>query len=160
MDVNLQNVYTEVLLDNFISVIKQNIMFQAQIEVMSKSLTEFDTVRKERDSSISEVFQLRQQLDKITNDFNIVKTTASQSENLATSSNILKADKDRLQSAVNDYMRQVKTSAAKIDELNKYIEKLESSLPQTKLKKLQTVDITEFQQEKIIDDATKNGGTF
>ena len=48
MDVNLQNVYTEVLLDNFIAVIKQNIMFQAQIEVMSKSLTEFDKLKKEK----------------------------------------------------------------------------------------------------------------
>jgi predicted nucleic acid-binding Zn-ribbon protein len=168
MDVNLQNVYTEVLLDNFIAVIKQNIMFQAQIELMTKSLSEFDKIRKEKTEFEQKYSALKEQFDRLSNDFNIAKTTASQTENLAISSNNLKADKDRLQSAVNDYMKQVKRLETEIQsvkeeklELNKYIEKLETNIPVTKLKKLKSIDLTEFQQdEQIVNDNTKNGGSF
>jgi predicted nucleic acid-binding Zn-ribbon protein len=168
MDVNLQNVYAEVLLDNFIAVIKQNIMFQAQIEVMTKSLTEFDKVKKEKLEFEKNYSNLKEQFDRLSGEFNIAKTTVSQTENLAISSNNLKADKDRLQSAVNDYMKQVKRLETEIQaikeekiELNKYIEKLETNISVTKLKKLKTVDLTEFQQdEQTINDNTKNGGSF
>jgi hypothetical protein len=37
MDVRLQNAYVEVLLGNFMEVVKQNLMFQAQIEVNKNS---------------------------------------------------------------------------------------------------------------------------
>ena len=65
MDVNLQNVYTEVLLDNFIAVIKQNIMFQSQIEVMTKSLSEFDKVRKEKVEFEQKYSALKEHYDRI-----------------------------------------------------------------------------------------------
>jgi len=168
MDVNLQNVYTEVLLDNFIAVIKQNIMFQAQIEVMTKSLSEFEKNKIEKTNFEQKYNELKQQFDRLNNDYNIAKTTASQTENLAVSSNNLTAEKDRLQSAVNDYMKQVKRLETEIQsvrdekqELNKYIEKLETNIPVTKLKKLKSVDLTEFQQdEQFLNDDTKNGGSF
>jgi predicted nucleic acid-binding Zn-ribbon protein len=169
MDVNLQNVYTEVLLDNFIAVIKQNIMFQAQIEVMTKSLSEFDKVKKEKMEFEKNYSNLKEQFDRLSGEFNVAKTTVSQTENLAISSNNLKADKDRLQSAVNDYMKQVKRLENQIfdikkgqEEQDKYISKLESVIPASKLKKLKTVDLTEFEQteQTIVDDVTKNGGTF
>ena len=32
MDINLQNAYVEVVLENFLSVVKQNLLFQAQLE--------------------------------------------------------------------------------------------------------------------------------
>jgi predicted nucleic acid-binding Zn-ribbon protein len=168
MDVNLQNVYTEVLLDNFIAVIKQNIMFQAQIEVMTKSLSEFDKVKKEKTEFEKNYSTLKEQFDRLSSEFNVAKTTVSQTENLAISSNNLKADKDRLQSAVNDYMKRVKRLETEIQsvkeeklELNKYIEKLETNIPVSKLKKLKSIDLTEFQQdEQIINDNTKNGGSF
>lgn len=169
MDVNLQNVYAEVLLDNFIAVIKQNIMFQAQIEVMTKSLSEFDKVKKEKLEFEKNYSNLKEEFDRLNGEFNIAKTTVSQTENLTISSNNLKVDKDRLQSAVNDYMKQVKRLENQIsdikksqEEQDKYISKLESVIPATKLKKLKTVDLTEFAQaeQTIVDDDTKNGGTF
>jgi predicted nucleic acid-binding Zn-ribbon protein len=169
MDVNLQNVYADVLLDNFIAVIKQNIMFQAQIEIMTKSLSEFDKLKKEKLEFEKNYSNLKEQFDRLSGEFNVAKTTVSQTENLAISSNNLKADKDRLQSAVNDYMKQVKRLENQIsdikksqEEQDKYISKLESVIPATKLKKLKTVDLTEFEQteQTIVDDVTKNGGTF
>jgi chromosome segregation ATPase len=168
MDVNLQNVYTEVLLDNFIAVIKQNIMFQSQIEVMTKSLSEFEKNKIKKTEFEQKYNELKQQFDRLSSEFNIAKTTVSQTENLAISSNNLKTDRDRLQSAVNDYMKQVKRLETKIQsveeekiELNKYIEKLETNIPVTKLKKLKSIDLTEFQQdEQTINDNTKNGGSF
>ena len=46
MDVKLQNAYVEVLLDNFMAVVKQNIMFQAQMEIMKSAVSEADDVKR------------------------------------------------------------------------------------------------------------------
>ena len=97
------------------------------------------------------------------------------------STNSLRQEKDRLQSAVNDYMRQIKKlnedllkaksessdalvkNTEQITELNKYIQKLEMVVPANKLKKVKTGDISDFvkTEEPIVEDETiKNGGTF
>ena len=45
MDVKLQNAYVEVLLDNFLSVVKQNIMFQAQLKTLNDSSEELNRTK-------------------------------------------------------------------------------------------------------------------
>jgi predicted RNase H-like nuclease (RuvC/YqgF family) len=170
MDVNLQNVYTEVLLDNFVSVIKQNIMFQAQLEVLTKNASDVEKLK-------SEIYELK----RANNDLQQKVNGLSGSQIDVSSLNTLKQEKDRLQSAVNDYMRQIKKlnenlikaksessdalvkNATQVEELNKYIQKLEMVVPASKLKKVKTGDISDFVkiEEPIVDDETvKNGGTF
>ena len=46
MDVKLQNAYVEVLLGNFMEVVKQNLMFQAQLEVGKQVNIDADGVRR------------------------------------------------------------------------------------------------------------------
>lgn len=178
MDLNLQNAYVEVLLDNFISVVKQNLMFQAQLEVTSKTLNTFNELKERTDFLEQENKQLKGVIESVTSENVILKNDIS----VEGSGKTLKEERVRLQSAVNDYMRQVKTlreeilkvksesqdvlvkNVQNIEDLNKYIQRLESVIPASKLKKLKTVDVTDFEEKvasektEIVD--TKFGGSF
>lgn len=201
MDIQLQNAYVEVLLDNFMSVVKQNIMFQAQLEVLKKTLNEVNAKQDALDALTSRNAELENALQALTSENVVLKNDV----NSRVTPETLRNEKSRLQSAVNDYMRQVKTLKTElmevkvesqevlvknnnhIDELNKYIQRLESVVPANKLKKLkinettqeeQVIETTEvsevaekpteqlltfvedIKQPEIIDDNVKSGGSF
>lgn len=159
MDIQLQNAYVEVLLDNFMSVVKQNIMFQAQLEVLKSSLNSHNELRDKCDRLEEERNQLKQQLDLINSEIVVLRNE--------TNTRVTHEEKNRLQTAVNDYMRQVKNlknelveSKAEsqealiknnnhIEELNKYIQRLESVVPANKLKKIKLNEMS--QEEQIIE---------
>lgn len=169
MNVDLQNVYAEVLLDNFVAVIKQNIMFQAQLEVLTKNSSDSEKLK-------SEIYELKRENNELNQKVNQLSGTQIDTSSF----NSLKQDKDRLQTAVNDYMRQIKqlnqdllkvkaesqetivANSNRMEELNKYIDKLESVVPASKLKKIKTGDISDFIKEEpvIEDESVKNGGSF
>ena len=204
MDVRLQNAYVEVLLGNFMEVVKQNLLFQAQIEVGKNSVQESeDSVRRLKEVSDANIEYQNQlvEKDKIINASNIqyqnqlvekdrlINQLTTERDNLKSSSvnnDSLKQEKDRLQSAVNDYMRQLKSAQQdvltaksesqnvlmqnnnRIEELTKYVARLETVVPANKLKKvklgevvqLDTPEITVEEPVPAIDDIVKSGGTF
>lgn len=176
MDVRLQNAYVEVLLGNFMEVVKQNLMFQAQIEVNKNSLQEAeDSVRRLREVSDSNV-ELQKRISQLELELNNSKANL-----------VDKTEKDRLQSAVNDYMRQLKATQqevlkaksesqdvllqnnSRIEELTKYVARLEAVVPANKLKKVKLGEVVQSDSPEIIveesvlpmiDDSVKSGGTF
>lgn len=193
MDVKLQNAYVEVLLDNFLSVVKQNIMFQAQLEVMNSNVKEADEVKRkiaELSEKNSELQILNGELSKNLEDFaeknSSLQHAVGQKSNEVNRYNELSKEKDRLQTAVNSYMRQIKTledqlkdvksesqqtlvkSSNRLEELNKYIEALELSVPANKLKKIKveflnknsSTEIKKQLPEQKPDDSISSGGTF
>jgi chromosome segregation ATPase len=197
MDVRLQNAYVEVLLGNFMEVVKQNLLFQAQIEVNKNSLHEADdSVRRLKEISDSNTEYQKQSGEKdtkINHLENRINQLITERDNLKSSSGVndsLKQEKDRLQNAANDYMRQLKAtqqevllvksesqnvllqSNNRIEELTKYIEKLEIIIPSNKLKKvrlgetMQPETSIEFMVEEsklpidTNDDNVKSGGSF
>lgn len=190
MDVKLQNAYVEVLLDNFMAVVKQNIMFQAQLEVMKSNVSEAEDVKRkiqelsERNVDLQKTNnELNEKLESLTGENTTLKSTVGQKEQQVSNTTNIIREKDRLQSAVNDYMRQVKnlqeeiksvksesqqvlvSNMKRIDELTKYVDKLEMAIPGNKLKKLRSVDVTAFQEKEepeqtVVEDNVKTGGTF
>lgn len=173
MDVKLQNAYVEVLLDNFMAVVKQNLMFQAQMEVMKSAVSEADDVRR-KILELSDRNVLLQQtndglvkkLESLSGENVNLKTTVGQKDIQVNNTTNIIREKDRLQNAVNTYMKQVKTleetsveNIKRIEELTKYIDKLEMVVPANKLKKLKVVDLTAFGVEEVQDNV-KFGGTF
>jgi len=183
MDVRLQNAYVEVLLGNFMEVVKQNLMFQAQIEVNKNSLQEAeDSVRRLKEVSDANIEYQTQlvEKDKVINELSQLKSSAQNTESL-------KQEKDRLQSAVNDYMRQLKSAQQdvltaksesqnvlmqnnnRIEELTKYVARLETVVPANKLKKVKLGEVVQPDTPEIAveepvlpidNDIVKSGGTF
>lgn len=173
MDIKLQNAYVEVLLDNFMAVVKQNLMFQAQMEIMKSAVSEADDVRRKILELSDRNVLLQQTNDQLVNKLeslsgeNInLKTTVGQKDIQVNNTTNIIREKDRLQNAVNTYMKQVKAleetsvdNIKRIEELTKYIDKLEMVVPANKLKKLKSVDLTAFGVEEVQDNV-KSGGTF
>jgi SMC interacting uncharacterized protein involved in chromosome segregation len=195
MDVKLQNAYVNVLLDNFVSVIKQNVMFQAQLEVNKNEFEVLEDFRRQVNDLSRRNEELQHGLQQ--RDFNLsekdkqINSLISEKDNLKSSLNTkdsqtnvmnsVVAEKNRLQNAVNDYMRQLEEARKeilkaksesqeiliqnvnKIEELNRYILKLENVVPAAKLKKVrlgenvQPEPIDNVQEE---NDLVKSGGTF
>jgi len=179
MDVRLQNAYVEVLLGNFMEVVKQNIMFQAQLEVANKENKDTSEIQRRlkevSDSNVElqkELIEKNRELSNITTERNSLKTSSD-----ATSS--LSQEKQRLQAAVNDYMRQLKEAKEetlrvksesqdvllqnnnRIEELTKYVARLELAIPANKLKRVKLGESIQSTPEVTdSDEAVKNGGTF
>lgn len=185
MDVRLQNAYVEVLLGNFLEVVKQNIMFQAQIEIASKDNKDVgENQRRLKEVSDNNV-ELQKQLLEKDREISSLTTERNDLKNSSNNNNALAQEKQRLQSAVNDYMRQLNEAKNevlraksesqdvllqnnnRIEELTKYVTRLEAAIPANKLKKVKlgeniqsTPEITEPEITLPIDDSVKNGGTF
>lgn len=175
MDIKLQNAYVEVLLDNFMAVVKQNIMFQAQMEIMKSAVSEADDVKRkilelsDRNVLLQQTNdQLVNKLESLSGENVNLKTTVGQKDIQVNNTTNIIREKDRLQSAVNNYMKQLKTleetsidNMKRIEELTKYIDKLEMIVPANKLKKLKVLDLTAFGVEEVeVKDNVKSGGTF
>jgi hypothetical protein len=185
MDVRLQNAYVEVLLGNFLEVVKQNIMFQAQIEIANKDNKDVgENQRRLKEVSDNNV-ELQKQLLEKDREISRLTTERNDLKNSSNNNNSLAQEKQRLQTAVNDYMRQlnearnetlrVKSESQdvllqnnnRIEELTKYVTRLEAAIPANKLKKVKlgeniqsTPEVTEPEITLPIDDSVKNGGTF
>ena len=187
MDVRLQNAYVEVLLGNFMEVVKQNLMFQAQLEVLKTDTKDVgETQRRLKEISDNNV-ELQKQLLEKDREISRLTTERNDLKNSSNNNNSLAQEKQRLQSAVNDYMRQLNEAKNevlrvrsesqdvllqnnnRIEELTKYISRLEVAVPANKLKKVklgesiqpETPEVTEIIPSLPLgDESVKNGGTF
>jgi hypothetical protein len=187
MDVRLQNAYVEVLLSNFMEVVKQNLMFQAQLEVNKNNVREAeDSIRKLKEVADSNIQYQNQSVEKD----KIINQLTTERDNLkssAGSNNSVLQERDRLQNAVNDYMRQLKYTQLevlkvksesqdvllqnnnRIEELTKYVTRLEAVVSANKLKKVKLGEIVQPDSPEFTDkmsleitsnDSVKSGGTF
>jgi polyhydroxyalkanoate synthesis regulator phasin len=125
MSVEFSNAYQEILLDNLVSIIKQNFVFQTQIKLS--------------ENIVHEKQELQKSYDKLLNE----KTaqTSSSSE-----------EKNRIQQALNEVMKKNSLLAnenvklkTEIESLKQHVAKLEENIPVTKLKKINNEkDLTNF----------------
>lgn len=195
-NVQFQNAYVEVLLDNFLTVVKQNIFLQTQSKVSednaNKGLEMQNQVNNLAGINVNLQSEIQSLNDKI-KDFKKEKdkfnNLLNEKNNQTSNTEYIQKEKNRLQIAVNDYLRQIRTLEEEKkflkDEIeriqknyNDQIEKLEIKIngliaiaPIAKLKKMgitiskdviisnDDINIENTIQENDISDI-KNGGTF
>jgi hypothetical protein len=170
-DIKFLEKYNESALDNFVAVVKQNILFQAQIAYLSEQVAHTNELRKQ----IEDFEPVKEALVKL-KDENISLTNELNNKiTIIESANKSDAEKYRLQSALNDQSREIERLTnglvalqEKEQEQIEYIAKLEEMLPKTAKKKLgiaqeQTI-VEEISQEETVDnEQTKtlsSGGSF
>jgi len=160
MDINLQNAYVEVLLTNFMEVVKQNLLFQAQLEVGKKSVNELNDVRRQLEDVSKRNVELQHHLENSSKENSDFKRIISETPQI----NPIKEEKNRLQTALNEMMRENKslkdsnsTLTTSLVDLNRYVEEMEKVVPVSKLKKLKTVESNKVPEEEI---NVSLGGTF
>lgn len=170
-DIKFLEKYNEAAIDNFVAVVKQNILFQAQVAYLSDQVAHTDELRKQ----IADFEPVKEALVKL-RDENINLTSELNNKiTIIESANKSDAEKYRMQTSLNEQSREIErlsnglvASQDKVKEQTDYIAKLEEMLPKTAKKKLgitleQTI-VEEIGQEETVDnDVTKtlsNGGSF
>jgi len=169
-DIKFLEKYNEAAIDNFVAVVKQNVLFQAQIAYLSeenqlvpelqKQIIDFEPVKEALVKLRDENIGLTQELN---NKINIIE-----------SANKSDAEKYRLQTSLNEQSREIERLTngltalqEKEKEQTDYIAKLEEMLPKSAKKKLgitQEANVEETSQKESIDneltDPLSPGGSF
>lgn len=167
-DIKFLQHYNETAIDNFVAVVKQNILFQAQIAALSEENKRIPELLKEIDG----FEEVKKQLVTLTeanvnlaNQLNIKSQVAEKTSKIDT-------ERFRLQTAVNNQMKEINGLKEALEEQQEYIKKLENMLPASKKKKLglETNEVEEqvieeiTQEEPTVDNEEKEtlstGGTF
>jgi chromosome segregation ATPase len=171
MSVEFHNAYTEVLLENFDAVLKQNLMFQAKIKVQEK----VSQASAELQTRIEELLQKNAELeqsiemsvknkDSYFNDFATKKETQLQEIN---------SEKNRIQAALNEAYRnlsvreqEVSSKQNEIDSLQEEVKRLSALIPVTPEPTVVTKN-KKIKLEKFVESAPitsqieiGSGGTF
>jgi len=156
MSAEFSNTYQEILLDNLVSIIKQNFVFQTQLKLAEK-------IGQEK-------AELQARFDDVNTKYEAIKGNVELLEQLRARADISSSvveDKNRIQLALNDFMsknnvlqKQLKDKELEISELKKTIEKLEEIAPISKLKKInvekkkEPETVTTVLEEKKVDDGS------
>lgn len=139
MDGKFLDVYNEVVLENFYAVLKQNFMFQTQLkfaEENTKKVGELEKQLADLSSEKNDVVKLKEQIDNLKNEI-------TNKDALIQSSANTDNERHRLQTAVNNQMKEIEGFKKTIGDLQKqqkdqqaYVTQLEEMLPNSKKKKL------------------------
>ena len=169
-DIKFLEKYNESALDNFVAVVKQNILFQAQIAYLSEQNAQMNELKMQ----IADFENVKEALVKL-RDENIGLTQELNNKiTIIESANKSDAEKYRLQTSLNEQSREIerlKSVSVSLQEKEKeqteYIAKLEEMLPKSAKKKLgltQEQVVEENSQEGTIDNELTEplspGGSF
>ena len=139
MDGKFLDVYNEVILENFNAVLKQNFMFQTQIKFAEEKAKEVGELEKKLAALTSE----NSDANILREEINALKETVSQKDAIIQSSSNTDNERHRLQTAVNNQMKEIEGLKKTIGDLQQqqkdqqtYVTQLEEMLPNSKKKKL------------------------
>jgi peptidoglycan hydrolase CwlO-like protein len=139
MDGKFLDVYNEVILDNFNAVLKQNFMFQTQIKFAEEKAKEVGELEKKLATLTSE----NSDANILREEIKTLNERISQKEAIIQSSSNTDNERHRLQTAVNNQMKEIEGLKKTIGDLQQqqkdqqtYVTQLEEMLPNSKKKKL------------------------
>lgn len=166
MDVKFISAYNEVAQDNFIAVVRQNLVFQTQIKVLEDQVKVIGDLQKKIDESS----ELQKEYKKLLADNTNLNNQLNNANSIVANNNKSDVEKNRIQSALNEKMRETTSLKQSIDTLERnlkekivYIEQLQEMLPMTKRKKL-GLSVDEKAQDSADDKPniveTSSGGSF
>jgi len=169
-DIRFLTKYNEAAIENFVAVVKQNILFQAQIA----HLAEENQLVPELQRQISEFEVVKESLVQIQNENVGLAQELNNKNNIIESANKSDAERYRLQTSLNEQSRDIErlnnglsALQEQLKEQTEYIAKLEDMLPKTAKKKLgitQETIVEETPSEVTFDnEETKTlskGGSF
>ena len=132
MSAEFSNVYQEILLDNLMSIIKQNFIFQTQLKLtedIGKQKAELEVKYNELIASVGSMQNKLEEAERV--------------KSIAQSNDSAHQEKQRIQAALNSEMKrssgltkEIEDKEAEIGKLKEYILKLEEIAPASKLKKI------------------------
>ena len=157
MSVEFSNTYQEILLDNFNSVIKQNMLFQTQLKMAEAQLKTTETQLKmiedvqKNNRSEEKINLLSGEYDALKVEYDSILKKIAELEPRANVGQSLHDEKTRIQSALNEEMKknavlqeEINQKSSAIEEQNKKIAE-QSTIIETQFKR-----ITDCENELIL----------
>jgi chromosome segregation ATPase len=156
MSVEFSNAYQEILLDNLMSIIKQNFVFQTQLKMT-------EDIGKQKN-------ELQAKYEELVVSFNSINSRLEEAErvkSISQSNSSAHQEKQRIQTALNQSMKenaelkkQLEEKELEINKLKNYIIKLEEITPVSKLKKINNVKVKEEPAPNIPITIPNDGSSF
>lgn len=188
MDTKFLSYFNEVAQDNFIAVVKQNLVFQAQIKLLDDEAKKIPGLLE----TISGLEETKNEVQSMVEEINDLKNELSNKDTIIKNNSNSDADKHRIQTALNNQAQEIQTLTTRlaevekqsdkkvaklkeqVDEQKEYIAQLEEMLPNSKKKKLgiavEIPLVTEIVKEEKLEETPKiddaelkiqsSGGTF
>ena len=161
-DIKFLQFYNEIAQDNFISIAKQNLLFQTQIRVLDEQVKRIPELLEKIDG----LEEVKKEFTKVLEENNDLKNQVNNKNNIIENNSKTDVERHRLQTDLNSEMRQNAQHRELIDSLKQttekqkeYIDQLEKMLPNSKRKKLGLPVIVEEKNEEVLL-VNQNGGTF
>lgn len=151
-DVRFLTYYNETVIENFISVVKQNLLFQAQIRGLEEQLKIIPELQK----SAEQFEELKVEITRLKEDNINLKNQLDSKAAIVENANKVDTERFRLQTAVNTQMKEItgyKDTIANLqNQLKKeteYTKQLEEMLPKTAKKKLGIEIVEQITKEEV-----------
>jgi predicted RNase H-like nuclease (RuvC/YqgF family) len=132
MSVEFSNAYQEILLENLMTIIKQNFMFQTQLKIT-------ENTGKQKTELEAKYNDIVEQWNSVQGRLEEIESYKQRAENNTSAHQ----EKTRIQTALNDEMKksvrlkvELEEKQEEISKLKDYISKLEEISPMSKLKKI------------------------
>jgi chromosome segregation ATPase len=139
MSAEFSNAYQEILLDNLMSIIKQNFIFQTQLKMVEDVGKQKNELQVKYDELVATLDSTKSRLEE-----------AERVKSITQANNSAHQEKQRIQTALNESMKenaalkkQLEDKELETNKLKEYITKLEEIAPVSKLKKINNVKVTE-----------------
>jgi predicted phage tail protein len=161
-DINFIQSFGEIAQENFISVVKQNLLFQTQIKLLDEQVKKIPDLLEKIDG----LEKVKEEFQTIVEENNDLKNQLNNKNDIIEKSNKEDVEKHRMQTALNNEMKKnslnidlIDSQKIIIDNQKEYIQQLENMLPISKRKKLGlSVDVPENKDNVLL--INQNGGTF
>ena len=150
MSAEFSNTYQEILLDNLMSIIKQNFVFQTQLKMVEDVGKQKAELEGKYNELIASVDSMRLKIDE-----------AERFKSISNMNDSAHQEKQRIQAALNDEMKKnvglkkdLENKNTEISKLKEYITKLEEIAPVSKLKKLnpeKTIEMPKVEEPAPVD---------
>ena len=117
MSVEFSNVYQEVLLENLDAILKQNLLFQARLKLLEREANVRAEMQAKIDGLTENIRQLNEQLES-------TQHYKAQAEN----NDAIVQEKTRIQSALNDTMRELSGVKTDLDARRNEVSSLQNTI--------------------------------
>ena len=151
-DVRFLTYYNETVIENFISVVKQNLLFQAQIRGLEEQLKIIPELQK----SAEQFEVLKVEINRLKEDNVNLKNQLDSKVAIVENANKVDTERFRLQTAVNTQMKEITGYKDTIINLQnqlkketEYTKQLEEMLPKTAKKKLGIEIVEQITKEEV-----------
>ena len=155
-DIKFLQFYNEIAQDNFVSIAKQNLLFQTQIRVLDEQVKRIPELLEKIDG----LEEVKKEFTKVLEENNDLKNQVNNKNNIIEINSKTDVERHRLQTELNNEMLKNKESRELINLLTTTVNKQKEYIKQMKKKLPKEKNKPSVEKNENVLLVNQNGGTF